>query len=172
MHTMDQLPTYILDDGHAVEYQRLDLMSKILDPWTRRYMHTIGVGPGWKCLELGGGNGSISEWLCEQVGPVGSVTVIDINPVLLNLAPAQNLTVQRADIRVTDLPESAFDLVSCRAFLHQVADHAPAILERMAAAVRPGGWLLVQEPDFSLARTTEPEQWARTWTASTRLGRR
>ena len=161
----DQLPGYILDDSHAVEYQRLDLMSKILDPWTRRYLNTVGVGPGWNCLELGGGNGSVSEWLCDRVGPSGSVTVIDINPVLLNLVPAQNLTVLQADIRTADLPELAFDLVSCRAFLHQIADHAPAVLERMAAAVRPGGWLLVQEPDFSLARTTEPEQWARTWAA-------
>lgn len=161
----DQLPRYILDDGHAVEYQRLDLMSKILDPWTRRYLNTIGVGPGWNCLELGGGNGSVSEWLCGQVGPSGSVTVIDINPVLLNLVPAQNLTVLQADIRTTDLPEAAFDLVSCRAFLHQIAEHAVTVLERMATAVRPGGWLLVQEPDFSLARTTEPLEWAHTWTA-------
>jgi hypothetical protein len=35
----------------------------------------------------------------------------------------------------------------------------------MAAAVRPGGWLLVQEPDFPLAPTTEPEVWAATWRA-------
>ena len=161
----DPLPDYILDDSHAVEYQRLDLMSKILDPWTRRYMNAVGVGPGWNCLELGGGNGSISEWLCAQVGPAGSVTVIDINPVLLDLVPAQNLTVLQADIRTTDLPGSAYDMVSCRAFLHQIADHAPEVLERMAAAVRPGGWLLVQEPDFSLARTTDPEQWAETWSA-------
>jgi hypothetical protein len=26
---------YLLDDASALEYQRLDLMSKILDPWTR-----------------------------------------------------------------------------------------------------------------------------------------
>lgn len=37
---------YILDDATAVEYQRLDLMSKILDPWTRAYLHTLGVGAG------------------------------------------------------------------------------------------------------------------------------
>jgi SAM-dependent methyltransferase len=161
----DQLPGYILDDSKTAEYQRLDLMSKILDPWTRRYMTAVGVGPGWHCLELGGGNGSVSEWLCDRVGPSGSVTVYDINPVLLNLVPAQNLTVKQADIRTADLPDAGFDLVSCRAFLHQIADHASDVLERMAAAVRPGGWLLVQEPDFSLAPTAEPEQWARTWTA-------
>jgi hypothetical protein len=29
---------YILDDASTLEYQRLDLMSKILDPWTRGYL--------------------------------------------------------------------------------------------------------------------------------------
>ena len=63
---------YILDDALAVEYQRLDLMSKILDPWTRGYLTELGGVEGWHCLELGGGNGSISEWLAAQVGGSGS----------------------------------------------------------------------------------------------------
>ncbi len=63
---------YILDDASALEYQRLDLMSKILDPWTRGYLSALGVGRGWRCLELGGGNGSIAEWLCAEVGSSGA----------------------------------------------------------------------------------------------------
>jgi SAM-dependent methyltransferase len=162
---------YILDDTSTLEYQRLDLMSKILDPWTREYLGALGVGQGWRCLELGGGNGSIAEWLCDTVGPSGSVTAIDINPVLLELIPAQNLTVERRDVRTDELPVNAYDLVSCRALLHQISDHAPAVLARMAAALKPGGWLLVQEPDFHLAPTTEPEAWASTWKALIAWGR-
>ena len=45
---------YILDDASAFEYKRLDLMSKILDPWTRGYLTMVGVAEGWHCLELGG----------------------------------------------------------------------------------------------------------------------
>ena len=89
---------YIFDDASIREYQRLDLMSKILDPWTRGYLSALGVGREWRCLELGGGNGSVAEWLCDTVGPSGSVTAIDINPVLLELIPAQNLTVERKDL--------------------------------------------------------------------------
>ena len=154
---------YILDDASAIEYQRLDLMSKILDPWTRGYLTALGVGKGWHCLELGGGNGSITEWLASEVGATGSVTAIDINPVLLELVPAQNLTVQQMDLRTGELPSQSYDLVTCRALLHQIAEYAPQVMARMAAAVRPGGWLLIQEPDFHLAPTTEPEVWARTW---------
>jgi SAM-dependent methyltransferase len=105
------------------------------------------------------------------VGSGGSVTAIDINPVLVDLIPAQNLTVMQADVRTAELPDSTYDLVFCRALLHQIADHAPQVLEKMAAAVRPGGWLLVQEPDFHLAQTTEPREWSDTWDALIRWGR-
>jgi hypothetical protein len=83
--------------------------------------------------------------------------------VLLELVPAQNLTVQQLDLRTGELPSQSYDLVTCRALLHQIAEYAPQVMARMAAAVRPGGWLLIQEPDFHLAPTTEPEVWARTW---------
>jgi len=154
---------YILDDASAFEYKRLDLMSKILDPWTRGYLTALGVDEGWQCLELGPGNGSIAEWLSARVGPAGSVTALDINPVLLELIPAQNLTVQQMDVRTGEVPKNAYDLVTCRALLHQITEYAPAVLTQMAAAVKPGGWLLIQEPDFHLAPTTEPEVWASMW---------
>ena len=108
---MSTLKSYILDDATTVEYQRLDLMSKILDPWTRGYFRSLGVGPGWNCLEVGSGNGSVTEWLCEVVGCAGSVTAIDINPVLVDLIPAQNLTVTQADIRTAELPDNTYDVV-------------------------------------------------------------
>ena len=90
---------YIFDNAATMEYQRLDLMSKILDPSTRGYLTALGVGEGWQFLELGSGNGSIAEWLCETVSPSGSVRAIDINPVLLELIPQQNLTVEQMDVR-------------------------------------------------------------------------
>ncbi|HVC73015.1 MAG TPA: methyltransferase domain-containing protein, partial [Mycobacteriales bacterium] len=120
---MTNLKPYILDNAATAEYQRLDLMSKILDPWTRGYLRALGPGPGWRCLELGSGNGSVAEWLCAEVGPAGSVTAVDVNPVLVELVPAQNLTVRRMDIRTEELEENSYDLVTCRAVLHQIAEH-------------------------------------------------
>ena len=162
---------YILDETSAFEYKRLDLMSKILDPWTRGYLTRLGIGEGWQCLELGSGNGSIAEWLCAKVGSLGNVTAIDINPVLLELIPAQNLRVEQMDVRTGELQANAYDLVTCRALLHQIAEYAPEVLAQMAAAVKPGGWLLIQEPDFHLAPTTEPDVWATTWKALIEWGR-
>jgi hypothetical protein len=47
---------YVLDDTSTLEYQRLDLMCKILEPWTRGYLTALGVGEGWQYLELGSGD--------------------------------------------------------------------------------------------------------------------
>jgi SAM-dependent methyltransferase len=163
---------YMFDNASAVEYQRLDLMAKILDPWTRGYLAALGVGPGWRCLELGGGIGSITEWLAERVGYSGSVTTVDITTPLLELIPAPNVTVRQVDVRTGELPGSGYDLVTCRALLHQIAADAPATLAKMAAALKPGGWLLVQEPDFHIAPTTEPEVWADAWKGLLEWGRR
>ena len=77
---MATMKPYILDDAATVEYQRLDLMSKILDPWTRDYLRSLGVGPGWNCLELGPGNGSITEWLCAAVGSTGGPCCVRPGP--------------------------------------------------------------------------------------------
>jgi SAM-dependent methyltransferase len=161
---------YILGNSSAGEYERLDLMSKMLDSRTRASLLALGLREGWKCLELGGGNGSITEWLCRQVGDSGSVTSVDINPKLIDLVDAQNLAVVRADVRTADLPNGPFDLVMCRAMLHQITEYAQAVLEKMAAAVKPGGWLFACEPDFNLVRTAEPQAWREAWNGIIKWG--
>ncbi len=45
------------------------------------------------------------------------------------------------------------------------------VATKMAAAGKPGGWLMIQEPDFRLAPTTDPQAWAATWTALIEWGR-
>ena len=64
-------------------------------------------------------------------------------------AHAQVLAVTQAgeDLR---LPE-AVDLAFCRFLLLHVADPV-VVLRRMAAAVRPGGWVVAQEPITSAGR--------------------
>jgi ubiquinone/menaquinone biosynthesis C-methylase UbiE len=72
--------SYMFDNASVAEYDRLDLMSKILDPQTRAALLNLGLREGWRCLELGGGNGSITEWLCDKVGNVGAVTSLTSIP--------------------------------------------------------------------------------------------
>ena len=60
---------YVLDHHLEGERARLALMSKLLDPMHRRHIESLGVAPGSRALEVGAGNGSISAWLAERVGP-------------------------------------------------------------------------------------------------------
>jgi hypothetical protein len=46
-------------------------------------------------------------WLAATVGPSGGVTAVDVNPVLLELIPAENLSVQQLDVRTDELPSGS-----------------------------------------------------------------
>jgi SAM-dependent methyltransferase len=46
-----------------------------------------------------------------------------------------------------DLPEATFDLVHTRALLCHLPERERA-LDRIVSALRPGGWALVEEPDY------------------------
>ena len=104
----------------------------------------LGIGPGWHCLEVGAGSGSIARFMSERVGPTGRVVAIDINTDWIPASLAANVEVRRHDIGVDDLAKGAFDLVHERAVLTFVPEREAA-LTRMIAALKPGGCLLVEE---------------------------
>ena len=54
---------------------------------------------------------------------------------------------RRHDITREPLPAAGFDLVHTRALLVHLADR-DAALNNMVQALKPGGWLLVEEPDY------------------------
>lgn len=137
---------YVLPHSIAQEDERLALMSRMLDPQLFFRLERLGVGPGWRCLEVGAGAGSVSQWLAERVGPSGHVVASDIDTRFLDRLAAPNLEVRRLDVTTDPLGEG-YDLVCARALLHHVPQRIDA-LGRLAAAVRPGGRILIEEPDF------------------------
>ena len=96
---------------------------------------------------FGAGSGSIASWLSEQVGPTGRVVATDIDIQLLKDLSYANLEVVTHDISVDRLPESAFDFVHVRWLLHHLGEPELA-MRRMISALRPGGWLLIEDVDF------------------------
>jgi 2-polyprenyl-3-methyl-5-hydroxy-6-metoxy-1,4-benzoquinol methylase len=94
---------------------------------------------------VGAGGGSIAEWLAGQVGPDGRVLATDIDTRFLEqLSHKKNVEVRRHDIVSDSLPERAFDLVHARLVLLHLPER-DRVLGRMAAALKPGGWLLTEE---------------------------
>ncbi|HYJ50119.1 MAG TPA: class I SAM-dependent methyltransferase [Microbacterium sp.] len=144
---------YILPHSIPQEDERLTLMSRMLDPQLFFRLEQVGVAAGWRCLEVGAGNGSVSHWLAERVGPRGHVVCSDIDTRFLSALEAPNLEVRRIDV-TTDLLGEDYDLVLTRALLHHVPQRID-VLHRLAAAVRPGGILVVEEPDFHPVLATD-----------------
>ncbi len=133
------------------ELERLRLIEQVFDPASRKQLLATGLQAGWRCLEVGPGAGSIMTWMGEVVGPTGQVVAVDLDPKFLGEAGQSNMEIVRADIRTAQLPEQSFDLVHARYVLIHLPDYATA-LNRMLDCLKPGGWLVIEEPDFSAAR--------------------
>ena len=139
------------DSQHAKELERLRVIEKVCDPASRRRILATGLTVGWHCLEVGAGAGSMIKWLANAVGKSGKVTAVDIDTRFLANAELPNVEVIKADIRHISLEDSSFDLIHARYVLIHIADFQVA-LSKMLDLLKPGGWLVVEEPDFSAAR--------------------
>lgn len=146
---------YVLSHDLRGEQGRLALMSELLDPTEREHILRLGLQPGWRCLEVGCGNGSIAQWLATQVGPDGHVVASDLETSYLAGLQAPCLEVRQLDVQQDPLEQAHYDLVVTRALLHHLPSPELA-LRRMIGALKPGGVLLVTEPDMLPATVAEP----------------
>jgi len=120
-------------------------------------LQRLGLGPGWRCADVGAGGGDVSVALAEMVGRDGRVYAVDSDPRARDeVARAAAAAAQAQVIALTQagedlsLPEEV-DLAFCRFLLLHVID--PAVVVRtMARAVRAGGWVVAQEPITSAGR--------------------
>ncbi|MDZ4857008.1 MAG: methyltransferase domain-containing protein [Nitrospirota bacterium] len=133
------------------ELERLRMIELVFDPASQRRLLGTGLQAGWRCLEVGPGAGSIMTWMGEVVGPTGQVVAVELDPKFLGERERSNVSVVRADIRAAPLPEQSFDLVHARYVLIHLADYEVA-LTKMLDSLKPGGWLVLEEPDFSASR--------------------
>jgi len=137
---------YLFDDaGERAETSAFRDLSALYDGRTIHHLKARGIAEGWSCLEVGGG-GSITSWLCARVGISGRVLATDIEPRFLQALPFPNLEVWRHDLRKQPLPTGEFDLVHARVVLMHLPEREGA-LRRMVAALKPGGWMVIEESD-------------------------
>lgn len=148
---------YLFDQAWERERARLGAMEAMYDPITVRHLTAIGVGAGWRCLEIGGGAGSIARRLAAAAGDRGSLVVTDLDVRFLDDLRSERVEVRRHDIRSDPLEEGAFDLIHARAVLEHVASR-DEVVPRLVRALRPGGTLLLEDTQLGGAASAAHEQ--------------
>jgi len=148
-----RLPRHDYLLGHSTEeYDRLRRQAEMLAPATRRLLRSIGLRPGWTCLDVGCGPGETMRLMGEIVGPSGEVTGLDRD------AKAGREAIERlqatgtgqyrfieANMESTDeIGGELFDLTFARLSL-QFARDPVAVLRRMYSWTKPGGYIAVQD---------------------------
>jgi len=120
-------------------------------------LERLGLETGWICADVGAGAGDVSVAFAELVGRTGRVYAVDSDPRARDTVAAAAAAAGGAQVlAITQagedlmLPESV-DLAYCRFLLVHVVEPG-VVLKRMASVLRPGGYLLAQEPVTSAGR--------------------
>ena len=153
-----------------VERARLRLLEEYHDPLTVSQLDAIGVGAGWRCLDVGAGGGSVTRMLAERVGTTGSVLAVDLDTSLLDKLASDRVEVRRHDILSDQLPQAAFDLVHAPLLLMFLSPRLGAV-RRLVSAARNGGWVAVRDSATTCAQPGSSMCTPTTSPAATRAGR-
>jgi SAM-dependent methyltransferase len=139
---------YLFGHDWEQERRRLDLLEQVYDGGTLAFLGRLPLPLGGHCLEVGGGAGSIALWLCDQVGPDGRVVATDLDTEFLETRAGKRCEVRRHDIVTDGLEEDAYDVIHSRLVLEHIPQRDD-VLRRLVAALRPGGWLLLEDYDWA-----------------------
>lgn len=155
---MTRTDGYLLDNRRTEAGERFEAFATLFDPTTFRHFEGLGVGPGWRCWEVGAGGTSVVSWLAKKVGPTGKVVATDIDTSRLTPAARPPVEVRVHDVGAEEPPGEGFDLVHARLVLVHVPERERA-LRSMIRALRPGGRLLVEDADPALQPLLCPDEY-------------
>jgi SAM-dependent methyltransferase len=138
------------DNAEDEERERLIALQEAHDSTTERLLLQAGLKPESVCVEIGAGEGSVARFMARTVGRAGKVVALDINPRFKDVASLPQLQTRRADVVSDALESSTYDIIHARFVLLHTSDLFRA-LDNIAQAVKPGGMVLLEEPDFRTA---------------------
>lgn len=148
------------------------LVPTIFGPWAADLVALAAPQPGERVLDVACGTGAVAREAARVIGAHGSVTGLDLNAGMLNIARAHDPqgTVQwrEGSAQAMPFPDEAFTLVLCQQGMQYFPDRAAALRE-MHRVLASGGrlvlsvWRAVERtPGFlllgqALARHISPE---------------
>ncbi|TXS58114.1 class I SAM-dependent methyltransferase [Streptomyces sp. t39] len=129
--------------GDGGEADRIDHGARAYDAFTLDRLRQLGAGPGWRCLDVGAGTGSVARMLLREAG-VAEVVAVDRDTRFLAQDRPEGLTPLEADVLADGFAPGRFDLVHARFVLMHLPDPA-RMTARLAALLAPGGVLVVSD---------------------------
>ncbi|RSS80071.1 trans-aconitate 2-methyltransferase [Streptomyces sp. WAC06614] len=153
----------VFPPGQAGEGERIDFGALAYDAVTMARLRALGAGPGWHCLDVGAGTGTVSRRLLDEAG-VTSVLAVDRDVRFLTTRPVPGLDVREADITAPgaarDLGPGRFQLVHARFVLMHLTGHE-RLITALAELVAPGGVLVLSDAvDLTSDRRTPDTPYA------------
>ncbi|KUM69176.1 class I SAM-dependent methyltransferase [Streptomyces griseorubiginosus] len=136
------------------EDERIDYGALAYDEITMARLRALGAGPGWRCLDVGAGTGTVSRRLLEEAG-VDSVLAVDRDVRFLARRPVPGLEVQESDITAPGFVTGRFRLVHARFVLMHLPERE-RVVANLAELVAPGGVLVLSDAvDLTNERTPD-----------------
>lgn len=135
------------------EAERIDLGALAYDDLSMTRLRALGAGPGWHCLDIGAGTGTVSRRLLSEA-EVAGVLAVDRDVRFLAERPVPGLDVLQADITAPDFAPGRFDLVHARFVLMHLPE-PDRMVSALAGLVAPGGVLVLSDAvDLTSDRTS------------------
>lgn len=127
-------------------------MRRFYDSQTREIMVLLAAEPGLRLLEIGCGCGSESLWFALHGAEVTAldlksdrIAVAEKRSEVLEREAGQRIACTFRRVSLFDFPEDeAFDVVWMEQSFHHL-EPREAVIDRVSAVLRPGGYLIVSE---------------------------
>jgi SAM-dependent methyltransferase len=149
---MGQTSEYVLGTSEG-ERGRLLRQGEIQRPEAEKLMSRIGVSEGWHAIDVGCGPLGVLDILAERVGATGSVTGVDREQRMLEMATVSlaergigGVKLVRADAADTRFDPDTFDLTHQR-FVLCNSTNVEDIVAELARVTKPGGYVALQDYD-------------------------
>lgn len=160
---MEQGGSYRLQEHFAdVEAELVRLEAQAANVWPKEseVLRRQGLARDARVLEIGCGPGFVTERLLGLV-PDGSVTGIDNDPYMIELAERRlaqlgGVEVRTGSVSATGFSDASFDAATARLVFQHLPDPVPALAE-LRRVLRPGGRLFVTDIDSSWGLLLDPE---------------
>lgn len=154
---------YILD-GSDDDLRRLVAASELLADSARTALRRSGIQAGWSVIECGCGPVGALTVMAELAGQAGRVVGVELNPAAVRRAQSvvdtlglENVQVIAGDVNELEMAAAGgpFDLAFTRLFLMHQPDPVRT-LRQISGLLRPGGWIIAQEPLLNPAPRSFP----------------